>query len=704
MCGLLLTRGASRLPGYSVFTSAEAADGGLAFLRKKNVDWPFYGNDQGGMRYQDLDQINRSNVARLRPAWILHMHVANPDTSLETQPIVVGGTLYVSSPHDHVFALDAATGRIEWTYSPTDMPPLFSLALCCGQVSRGLAVGEGKVYIARLDDVLVALDAKTGKVAWKSRTADFHQRYSESMAPQFVAGKVLVGSAGGEYRTRGFIAAYDATSGKQLWRFHTTQPGTWGGDAWKHGGGTVWTTPEVDPKLGLVYAHTGNPSPDVNGSQRPGKDLYTSSIVALDVATGTLKWYFQEVHHDIWDYDAAQPGQLYTVETNGESIPVIGQAGKDGFYFVLDRRTGKPVFPVYEVKVPAAPAWQHAYPTQPQSSIRLVPNAVTQVPVGFRAAPMWTPPRRQPLLQQPGAENARPEWSPGAYSPRTHDAYIPSGGYSPWLYDAMPNEVNFYGSTGSPPTIPKLSTYGLFTAVDTRTGKIAWRIKTAHIVVSGVAVAGDLLFWGLDDGTYLAQDARTGKTLWKWHSALPGIGGANGAGAIYLVGGREYVVMPFGGNSHIRGDNGATTSPLGDALVAFALPGKAGGEPRVVDAQPVQVPVGAPAKVTGSSIRPAGTRIVEIVAHDFNYYPNRFRVKAGQQVAVHIVDTGNLPIGFAVDLPTGAIGLSRALMPGMGTYFAFRAPAKPRDYAIFSSIQPDTYYASGGTMTVQRDP
>ncbi len=412
----------------------------------------------------------------------------------------------------------------------------------------------------------------------------------------------------------------------------------------------------------------------------------------------------EEVHHDIWDYDAAQPGQLYTVETNGESIPVIGQAGKDGFYFVLDRRTGKPVFPVYEVKVPAAPAWQHAYPTQPQSSIRLVPNAVTQVPVGFRAAPMWTPPRRQPLLEQPGAENAGPEWSPGAYSPRTHDAYIPSGGYSPWLYDAMPNEVNFYGSTGSPPTIPKLSTYGLFTAVDTRTGKIAWRIKTAHIVVSGVAVAGDLLFWGLDDGTYLAQDARTGKTLWKWHSALPGIGGANGAGAIYLVGGREYVVMPFGGNSHIRGDNGATTSPLGDALVAFALPGKAGGEPRVVDAQPVQVPVGAPAKVTGSSIRPAGTRIVEIVAHDFNYYPNRFRVKAGQQVAVHIVDTGNLPIGFAVDLPTGAIGLSRALMPGMGTYFAFRAPAKPGDYAIFSSIQPDTYYASGGTMTVQRDP
>ena len=668
---------------------------------QQRVDWPFYGNDHAGRRYQNLDQINPSNVARLKPAWILHMHVANESTSLETQPIVVAGTLFVSSPHGHVFALDAATGRITWAYSPTDMPPLFALALCCGQTNRGVAVGDGKVYVARLDGVLVALDAKTGTVVWKSRIADFHQRYTETMAPQFVNGMLLVGSAGGEYRARGFIAAYDSSTGKQRWRFFTTQPGTWGGSGWKHGGGTVWTTPEVDPNLHLVYAHTGNPAPDVNGGKRPGKNLYTSSIVALDENTGAMKWYFQEVHHDVWDYDAAQPGQLYTVVKHGKSIPAIGHAGKNGFYFILDRRTGKPIFPVREVNVSTTPAWQHPYPTQPESGTRLVPNYVVVNASGFRSAPMWTPPREQPLLEQPGAENSGPEWSPGAYSPRTRFAYIPSGGYSPWLYYAMPAETNFYGSTGTAPAIPKISTYGLFNAVDTQTGKIVWRTKTPSIVVSGVAIAGDLVFAGRSDGTYVAQDARSGKTLWAWHSGLRGIGGANGAGAVYMVDGREYVVMPFGGNSHIRGDNGAAISPVGDALIAFALPRKGGGEPHVVDAQPVHIPVRAPAGVAGASIRPTGTAIIDIAAHDFNYYPNRFTIGPGEKIAVRVANTGHLPVGFAVNLPTGAIGLARPIAPSDVKYFVFTTPTRAGDYEFFSSIQPDKYYATGGVMTVR---
>lgn len=664
------------------------------------VDWPFYGNDQGGTRYQDLDQINRSNVKRLKPAWIVHLHVANESTSLEMQPIVVGGTVFVSSPHDHVFALNAATGRIKWTYNPSDMPPLFALALCCGQTNRGVAAGDGKVYIARLDGMLVALDAKTGNVVWKSRTADFHERYSQTMAPQFVDGKVLVGSAGGEYRARGFIAAYDSATGKQRWRFFTTQPGTWGGAGWKHGGGTVWTTPEVDAKLRLVYVHTGNPAPDVNGAKRLGKNLYTSSIVALDADTGTMKWYFQEVHHDIWDYDAAQLGQLYSVTRDGRSIPAIGQAGKNGFYFILDRRSGKPIFPVREVPVATTPTWQQPYPTQPESGTRLVPNAVTVNASGFQSAPMWTPPREQPLLEQPGAENSGPEWSPGAYSPRTRYAYIPSGGYSPWLYHASPAELNFYGSTGTAPAIPKIATYGLFNAVDTQTGKIVWRIKTPSIVVSGVAVAGDLVFWGRNDGTYLAQDARSGKTLWTWRSRVAGIGGANGAGAVYMVDGREFVVMPFGGNSHIRGDNGAALSPVGDAVVAFALP-RNGSEPHIVNAHPMQIFVRAPASVAGASVQPAGTKLVTIDAHDLNYYPRRFTAKAGAKIAVRVSDTGHLPVGFAVDLPTGAIGLARPVAPGEVTYFAFTAPTRPGDYEFFSSIAADKYYARGGIMTVR---
>jgi len=266
--------------------------------------------------------------------------------------------------------------------------------------------------------------------------------------------------------------------------------------------------------------------------------------------------------------------------------------------------------------------------------------------------------------------------------------------------DSPISTVNFYGSTGTAPAIPKIATYGLFNAVDTQTGKIVWRTKTPSIVVSGVAVAGDLVFWGRNDGTYLAQDARNGKTLWTWRSRLPGIGGANGAGAVYMVDGREFVVMPFGGNSHIRGDNGAALSPLGDAVIAFALP-RNGSEPHIVDAHPVQIPVRAPANVAGTSVQPAGTKLVEIDAHDLNYYPQRFTATAGQKIAVRVSDTGHLPVGFAVDLPTGAIGLARPVAPGEATYFTFTAPTQPGNYEFFSSIQPDKYYARGGIMTVR---
>ena len=664
-----------------------------------NFDWPYYGNDLGGMRYQNVDQINPSNVAQLTPAWIFHTTVMNKMTSFESQPIVVDGTMYVASPHDHVFALDAATGALKWTYSPTDMPPIFQLALCCGQTTRGVAVGDGKVFIARMDDVLVALDAATGRLAWETRVADWHEKYAENMAPQYVDGKVLVGSSGGEYQKRGFIGAYDTASGRQLWRFYTAQPGTWGGDAWKNGGGDVWTTPEVDPKLGLVYVHTGNAAPDINGSRRPGQDLYTDSIVALDLNSGTLRWYYQEVHHDLWDYDAGQPAQLYTLVRNGRSIPVIGHASKDGYYFILDRRTGKPVYPVKEVSVPTTPAWQHPWPTQPES-IPLIPMTVTSTPPGLTSAPMWTPPQETPLLEQVGAEMSGPEWAPGAYSPRTHYAYIPAGGYSPWLYHATPTEVNSYGSTGSPPAVPGLTSYGLFDAVNTATGKIAWQTRVPDVAVSGAVVAGDLVFWGEDDGTFLAQDAQTGTILWRYRSTLAGVGGANGSGAVYVVHGREYVVMAFGGSSHVRGDTGMTTSPLGDALVAYALPQAGAGGPHVVAAQPIQIPVGAPAAVGGVSRPPAGTMVIEITTRDLNYYPHRFTVRAGVQVAVHLVDDGLLPASFAVNLPTGAVGLSRPLMPGQGTYFVFTAPRQPGAYEFFDAIQADKGYTPPGIMQV----
>ena len=208
------------------------------------LDWPYYGNDLGNMRYVDVDQINPANVAQLQPAWIFHTGVSSDRTSFESQPIIIGGTLYISSPHDHVYALDAATGALKWTYNPT-MPTLWDMAICCGQTNRGVAVGQGKVFIGQLDANLVALDANTGQVVWKTAVDRWEDRWTETMAPQYADGKVFIGASGGEYERRGHISAYDAATGQMLWRFHTIPgPGevghdTWAGDSWQTGGGTV---------------------------------------------------------------------------------------------------------------------------------------------------------------------------------------------------------------------------------------------------------------------------------------------------------------------------------------------------------------------------------------------------------------------------------------------------------------------------------
>lgn len=390
----------------------------------QQLDWPYYGNDLGGMRFVDTDQINPSNVANLVPAWIFHTNVFNDNTSFENQPIIVNGVMYITSPHGHVFALDAATGALKWTYNP-ELPKLSSLAICCGQSNRGVAVGNGKVFVGLLDASLVALDANTGAVVWKVAVDRSEDKWSETMAPLFVNGKVIIGASGGEFLNRGHVSAYDADSGKMLWRFYTI-PGTgefgnntWAGDSWKTGGGTVWSTPSADPQLNLLYITTGNAAPDLNGSQRAGDNLFANSIVALDLNTGKRKWHFQEVHHDVWDYDAVQTPHLFMMTRNGQQIPAIGHANKNGFYFILDRRDGTPLFEVKETPVPAGPAWQNASRTQPVPATEpLIPQSVTMTPAGMKSAPFWTPPSEEPMLIQPGFE-AGPQYTPSAYSPRT---------------------------------------------------------------------------------------------------------------------------------------------------------------------------------------------------------------------------------------------------------------------------------------------
>lgn len=334
----------------------------------------------------------------------------------------------------------------------------------------------------------------------------------------------------------------------------------------------------------MIYITTGNAAPDENGSEREGMNLFTASIVALDANTGQRRWHFQEVHHDIWDYDSPQPVHLFTLDRDGQQTPALGHANKNGHYFILDRRDGKPLIDVKETPVPAEPAWQHPWLTQPVPTTEpLIPHIIEKAPPGVRTGPIWTVPEERPTAIQPGFETG-PEWPPSDYSPRTRYAYLQAGGFSPSMYRAIPPLVNSFGSTGG--GVPDVENYGLFVAMDTTTGKIAWRKRLPEKMFSGVVAAGDLVFFGENNGQFNAVDAKTGDVLWTFKSDMPGVGGANGAPAVYVVNGRQFVVMAFGGNNGLQG-----SSP-GDALIAFALPQGGQTEPNIAQGSPRQVETG----------------------------------------------------------------------------------------------------------------
>ena len=534
-------------------------------------EWTSYGGTPLGQHNSTLDQINESNVKRLGGAWTFRTGIANAFTSFEGAPVVADGVLYITDPHSDVFALDAVTGVRRWEYRPR-YETIDKLPLCCARNNRGAAVGGGKVYVSQLDGKLTALDHATGKVAWSVVVGDPLKGYSGTGPPLFENGRVYVGVAGGEFGIRGYFSAYDASSGKLIWRFYTVPgPGTKGhetwpaGDAWMHGGGAVWTAPVVDHELGLVYFVTGNPSPDLNGHIRAGDNLYTDSIVALDVKTGKLRWHFQEIHHDVWDTDPSSPPVLFDMTVGGKRVPALAQAGKIGWVYLFDRATGKPLTPIKEMPVPQD-AWQKTAATQPfVTGDSFVPQSCAEQLADFPNAKSMFPPASpgHPIERCPGG-NGGSEWSPVSYDPATGYLFV-CGIDEPQVFAVHEgNEPTGKERLGSIWTrVPGGHYSGTLTAIDPHTNRIAWQNKLDNMCIGGtLATAGGLVFIGDGDGTFRAYSTRNGQSRWSFQTGA----GVNAPPVTYAVNGKQYIAVASGGSWQLN-------FPRGDTLWVFALDG-----------------------------------------------------------------------------------------------------------------------------------
>jgi alcohol dehydrogenase (cytochrome c) len=511
--------------------------------------------DYNQRRFYPAKDINRSNVKGLHVAWIFQTDIRE---SLETSPIVVNGVMYVTTSFDHVYALNAQTGEIYWHYKH-NMGPITTY--CCGPNNRGVAVYQDKVYLGTLDSKLVALDAKTGKVVWSQQIADPTLGYSETMAPTVVNGKVLIGTNGGEYGIRGFVKAYDASSGNLLWTFDTIPESTVGvwatkdatgrdmhrdiaaekdafaknGDPYKTLGGGVWQNPAVDTATNRIYFVVGNPSPDLDGALRPGDNLYTDSLVSIDLNTGKLACYFQYIPHDVWDLDATSPAVLVDVkDKDGKTIPGVLHAGKTGYIYVHDRKDCS-LIRFSEPMVSQKDRW-----VLPSPTAALDPKAARMFP-GANGGVEWSPIATNPGLNLAYAINLEQEMTYTVNS-------SPYPGGKLWLGGAFTN-------------VPGGIQTGNVTAVDYNTGKIKWQVKTPQPMIGGIlATAGGVVFAGEANGWFNAYDASNGRVLWKFQAGA----GVNAPPSSYTVGGKQYVVVGAGGNVQID-------SKRGNSIIAFTL-------------------------------------------------------------------------------------------------------------------------------------
>ena len=565
-------------------------------LEHQSEDWPLYGRDHSNQRYSSLDQINTENVAQLKLAW---RYQTGKKATFQTNPIVVDGTMFITTPFNDVIALNAETGNEVWRYRHQ----LTQENFCCGPASRGPAVANGIVYTATIDARLIALDKNTGEVLWDIDIVDTNagegeklgsllgveqfdsaiqtgaSGYSVTMAPQVYGGKVFVGITGagyglhvsleeggkqklsvggfadGGHGLRGFLIAYDAKTGGEVWRWYSVPEQGWEGewrettangiplnrditsekkkfeqyqDTWRYGGGSIWSTPAIDVELGLIYFGTGNPSPNMEDTTRPGDNLYTCSLVALDVNTGKIKWHYQQVPHDRWGYDVASPPVLFDYLYEGKSIKAIGQASKLGWFFIHDAATGellKRSKPFIEQ--------ENIFGQPVESGTRVVPGTI-------------------------GASS----WSPVAYAPNTNAVYI-SGIYQPSVFhsiklDPTPGKpwesYTYFKATDEPD-------WGVFSAISVATGKVLWQNKVDDPMVGGaLATAGNLVFTGEGNGLFNAFQSDTGKLLWQYQANY----GVNAPPISYAINGKQYIAVAAGGNKLFA-------YKTGDEILVFSL-------------------------------------------------------------------------------------------------------------------------------------
>ena len=567
-------------PSVASAPAAPAAAGTFANVDARRLgaaesepsQWMTYGGTYEEQHYSRLAQIDRQNVKDLGLAWF-----ADYDTNLpqEGTPLYIDGVIYASTAWSKVYAFDASSGRPLWEFDPR-VPGEWAVNVCCGLFNRGIAAWRGRIYLGTLDGRLIAIDARTGQQVWSTLTIDPSKHYSITSAPRVAKGLVLIGNSGGEYGVRGYISAYDAESGRMVWRFYTV-PGnpqsgfeneamrkaaaTWSGDWWKlGGGGTVWDAILYDPVTDLVYFGTGNGSPWNQRYRDPksGDNLYLASIIAVKLETGEYVWHYQATPRDTWDYDSVSPMSIATLRVDGAERRVIMQPGKNGFFYMLDARSGQ------------------LLRAQPFTEVNWASG------IDKRGRPIERPQARydadRPFNGLPGAQGAH-GWHANAYDPQTGLLYIPTQhAYYPWVEDPKyaPSAVGYnlgidFGAQftwyRTHPGEPQ-GFVGYLEAWDPLAGKILWQSKPNQGPTGGaLATAGGLVFQGGgSDDEVRAFDARTGEKLWSFAVQT----GALAPPITYALDGKQYVALSVGGMQM-----GGYYAPNYSRLLVFTLGGSA---------------------------------------------------------------------------------------------------------------------------------